>query len=37
LRESVTSTFWAAMILIVAGVIIGQTDWPKISGLPKNA
>ncbi|MGA9779555.1 MAG: DMT family transporter [Limisphaerales bacterium] len=31
LREPVTPTFWAAMILIVAGVIIGQTDWPGIS------
>lgn len=33
LHEPVTPTFWAAMILIVAGVIIGQTDWSKISGV----
>jgi hypothetical protein len=36
LREPVTSTFWAAMILIVTGVIIGQTDWLKISATPEN-
>ncbi len=36
LREPVTSTFWAAMILIVTGVIIGQADWSRISGTPKN-
>ena len=32
LHEPVTPTFWVAMILIVAGVIIGQTDWSKIAG-----
>ncbi len=36
LREPVTSTFWAAMILIVTGVIIGQTDWSKNSASPEN-
>ena len=36
LREPVTSTFWAAMILIVTGVIIGQTDWSKIPGTTGN-
>ena len=30
LGEPVTSTFWTAMILIVAGVLIGQTNWQKI-------
>ena len=34
--EPFTSTFWAAMILIVAGVIIGQTDWAKISGVSEH-
>ncbi len=32
LGEPVTPTFWLAMILIVAGVLIGQTDWQKIFG-----
>jgi drug/metabolite transporter (DMT)-like permease len=32
LHEPVTHTFWVAMVLIVAGVIIGQTDWSKIAG-----
>ena len=27
LREPVTPTFWPAMLLIVAGVILGQTNW----------
>jgi drug/metabolite transporter (DMT)-like permease len=30
LAEPVTSTFWFAMILIVAGVVLGQTNWKKI-------
>lgn len=30
LDEPVTPTFWAAMILIVAGVILGQTNWQKL-------
>ncbi|HTQ49350.1 MAG TPA: DMT family transporter [Candidatus Acidoferrales bacterium] len=29
LREPITPTFWAAMILIVAGVLLGQMNWPK--------
>jgi len=29
LGETVAPTFWAAMILIVAGVVLGQTNWPK--------
>ena len=32
LHEEITSTFWVAMLLIVAGVIIGQTNWQKILG-----
>ncbi|MBA4150117.1 MAG: DMT family transporter [Verrucomicrobia bacterium] len=32
LGEPVTPTFWAAMLLIVAGVLIGQTRWEKIFG-----
>lgn len=29
LGEAVTPTFWTAMILIVMGVALGQTDWRK--------
>ncbi|MDE3067511.1 MAG: DMT family transporter [Verrucomicrobiota bacterium] len=36
LGEPVTPTFWEAMILIVAGVILGQTDWSKLSGAPES-
>ena len=32
LGEPVTPTFWVAMLLIVAGVLIGQADWQKIFG-----
>jgi drug/metabolite transporter (DMT)-like permease len=35
LREPVTSTFWTAMILIVAGVVLGQANWAKIFGMPE--
>lgn len=30
LGEAITSTFWAAMTLIVAGVLLGQIDWAKM-------
>ncbi|HLP78041.1 MAG TPA: DMT family transporter [Candidatus Paceibacterota bacterium] len=30
LKEPLTPTFWIAMILIVSGVILGQTNWQKI-------
>ncbi len=30
LGEAMTPTFWLAMTLIVAGVILGQTDWQKL-------
>ncbi|HWH71829.1 MAG TPA: DMT family transporter [Candidatus Sulfotelmatobacter sp.] len=30
LREPVTPTFWVAMTLIVAGVILGQANWQKL-------
>jgi drug/metabolite transporter (DMT)-like permease len=30
LGEPVTRTFWLAMLLIVAGVILGQTNWQTI-------
>jgi drug/metabolite transporter (DMT)-like permease len=30
LREPLTPTFWGAMGLIVAGVVLGQTNWQKI-------
>lgn len=32
LNEQITRTFWIAMILIVTGVLIGQTNWQKIFG-----
>lgn len=32
LNEPVTPTFWMAMILIVAGVVLGQAKWEKILG-----
>ncbi len=32
LHESIAATFWLAMILIVAGVLIGQANWQKIFG-----
>jgi len=32
LREPVTPTFWLAMLLIVTGVVLGQTNWRKIVG-----
>lgn len=36
LGEPLTHTFWAAMVLIVSGVILGQADWAKILGLPES-
>ena len=36
LGEPLTHTFWAAMTLIVAGVLMGQADWTKIFGLPES-
>jgi drug/metabolite transporter (DMT)-like permease len=35
LGEPITSTFCTAMILIVAGVLLGQVDWSKIFKLPE--
>jgi drug/metabolite transporter (DMT)-like permease len=35
LREPVTPTFWLAMLLIVAGVVLGQMNWKNI--LPTTA
>jgi drug/metabolite transporter (DMT)-like permease len=32
LGELVTQTFWLAMVLIVAGVVLGQTRWEKVLG-----
>jgi len=32
LNDTIAPTFWAAMILIGAGVLIGQTNWQKIFG-----
>jgi drug/metabolite transporter (DMT)-like permease len=36
LGEPVTPTFCAAMILIVAGVAVGQMDWAKIFRMPES-
>lgn len=35
LGEAITPTFFAAMILIVAGVLLGQVDWAKLFRLPE--
>ena len=32
LGEIITPTFWVAMALIVAGVLLGQTNWQRIFG-----
>ncbi|HXF10796.1 MAG TPA: DMT family transporter [Desulfuromonadaceae bacterium] len=36
LNEPITSTFWMAMTLIVAGVVLGQGDWVKFFKLPES-
>jgi len=36
LGEPITPTFWIAMVLIVAGVVLGQGDWVKIFKLPES-
>jgi drug/metabolite transporter (DMT)-like permease len=35
LQETITPTFCAAMVLIIAGVALGQADWSKIFKLPE--
>lgn len=30
LGESITPTFWVAMLLILGGVFVGQGNWPKL-------
>jgi drug/metabolite transporter (DMT)-like permease len=35
LHEPFTSTFWTAMVLIVAGVVLGQANWAKLFGMPE--
>lgn len=32
LGEAITSTFWLAMVLIVSGVVLGQTSWERLLG-----
>jgi drug/metabolite transporter (DMT)-like permease len=32
LGEPVTRTFWLAMLLVVAGVVVGQARWAKVLG-----
>jgi drug/metabolite transporter (DMT)-like permease len=36
LGEPITPTFCAAMILIVAGVMLGQVDWSKMFNTPES-
>ena len=36
LGEAITPTFCAAMVLIVAGVLLGQMDWSKIFKVPES-
>ena len=36
LGEQFTSTFCAAMVLIVVGVVVGQADWSKIFRTPES-
>ena len=36
LGEPITPTFCTAMVLIVAGVLLGQMDWSKIFKLPES-
>jgi drug/metabolite transporter (DMT)-like permease len=36
LGEPLTHTIWLAMILIIAGVALGQADWVKIFKLPES-
>jgi drug/metabolite transporter (DMT)-like permease len=36
LHEPFTLTFWAAMILIVAGVLLGQVGWAKMPETPES-
>jgi drug/metabolite transporter (DMT)-like permease len=31
LHETVTATFWTAMLLVIAGVVTGQADWRRVS------
>lgn len=32
LGEAMTPTFWLAMVLIVSGVLLGQTSWERVLG-----
>jgi drug/metabolite transporter (DMT)-like permease len=36
LSEPFTPTFWVAMILIVAGVVLGQAGWAKVPETPES-
>lgn len=36
LHEPMTSTFWLAMSLVLAGVLLGQVDWVKIFREPES-
>ncbi|MDR3458283.1 MAG: DMT family transporter [Verrucomicrobiae bacterium] len=36
LGEAITPTFWMAMVLVIAGVLLGQMDWSKIFKMPES-
>ena len=36
LNEPITPTFFAALVLIALGVVLGQADWSKIFGTPES-
>lgn len=36
LAENIAPTFWAAMVLVVAGVALGQMDWSKVFKEPES-
>jgi drug/metabolite transporter (DMT)-like permease len=34
LHETITRTFWLAMIMIIAGVLLGQANWERLLAAP---
>jgi drug/metabolite transporter (DMT)-like permease len=33
INERISPTFWTAMICIVGGVLLGQTNWKRLAGF----
>jgi drug/metabolite transporter (DMT)-like permease len=33
LREPITARFWISMLLIAAGVLLGQANWQRVLGV----